>query len=340
MKKRVFRKKVVNENSRITNDTLSEHRREAIEKGKQFKYPLQYEKHKVVINTILIGVTVLFLLGGGLWWSLYKAQLDSKLLFKITRFIPLSVGKIDQSPILYSDYLAQYRVSLHYYQTKEVTVDNRQAIPDDVKQRFRRQAMENATLIALARKIANEKQITVTSQEMEADLDQKRTINNEQIAMTEFNRIVEDYYGLSASEYQTTFIENPLLIKKVAIAIDKPAEQLAKKIKQDLQSGQSMPALASKHQSKVDFFDSGLVKVNNSDGGRSALANTLEPGQVSEPFVLADATGYCFVQLVSRDKKDNINYLSLTIRLEELNNQLKALQEQGRIHHRIQLEGV
>lgn len=323
--------------NRITNDTIEEHRREALDRGKRFKYPLQYEKHKVVLNAVFIGLTVVALLGLGLWWSLYKAQSENVLLYKITRFLPLPAGRIDHTNIRYSDYLAQYRVSLHYYQTKEVTADNRQSIPDEVKQEFRSQALDNATLIALARQIAAEKGVAVSDQEEADDLAQKRTVNGEQMSIAEFDRVIEDYYGLSSSEYQTTFITNPLLIRKVSVAIDQKAASLAKTIEQKIAKDDALDLalLAEQHQDDVEVFESGLVRINNSDGGRSTVAASLSPGQISKPFVLGDSTGYCFIKLLSRDENGNINYQSLTVKFKELSHRLKVLRESHKVKYYI-----
>ena len=40
--------------TRITNDTVAEHREKVLAGGRKLKYPLQYTKRKLVRNTILI----------------------------------------------------------------------------------------------------------------------------------------------------------------------------------------------------------------------------------------------------------------------------------------------
>ena len=39
--------------SRITNETIAEHREQILAGGRRFKYPIQYTKHKLIINTAL-----------------------------------------------------------------------------------------------------------------------------------------------------------------------------------------------------------------------------------------------------------------------------------------------
>ena len=40
--------------AKITNTTLEEQRREILNKGKKFKYPVQYSKNRLVINTLML----------------------------------------------------------------------------------------------------------------------------------------------------------------------------------------------------------------------------------------------------------------------------------------------
>ena len=40
--------------SRITNETVAEHRERILAGGRRFKYPVQYARHRLVINTIII----------------------------------------------------------------------------------------------------------------------------------------------------------------------------------------------------------------------------------------------------------------------------------------------
>ena len=63
---------------RITNDTLAEHREKVLAGGRKFKYPVQYARHRLVRNTIIISVSALVLLMGLGWYTLYQAQNTSE----------------------------------------------------------------------------------------------------------------------------------------------------------------------------------------------------------------------------------------------------------------------
>lgn len=48
---------------RITNDTVAEHRERVLAGGRRHKYPVQYTKHRLVWNTIIISTFGLILAG-------------------------------------------------------------------------------------------------------------------------------------------------------------------------------------------------------------------------------------------------------------------------------------
>ncbi len=95
MKKVFMRKKKQAKSRRVTTDNLEEHREEVLANGRKFKYPFQYAKHKLVINTIIIGVVALALLVGFGWMQLYKLQNMGDIMYRFTKAIPLSVAKVD-----------------------------------------------------------------------------------------------------------------------------------------------------------------------------------------------------------------------------------------------------
>ena len=91
IKSRLTRKK----NVAITQQNIEESREEILAKGKKFKYPFQYAKHRLVINTILIAVVALgtFVVIG--WVQLYKAQNTGEVAYRFTKVLKLPThGKL------------------------------------------------------------------------------------------------------------------------------------------------------------------------------------------------------------------------------------------------------
>ena len=95
--------------TRITNDTVAEHREKIIRDGKKFRYPMQYVKKKKVINGFLIAFGSLIVLVFVGWFAFYKVADTSDVSLQISKTFKLPIGKIDGETILYSDYLLKYR---------------------------------------------------------------------------------------------------------------------------------------------------------------------------------------------------------------------------------------
>jgi predicted secreted protein len=77
MKKLSLRKRQVTEKSvpsRITNETVAEHRERILAGGRRFKYPMQYARHRLVFTTIVITLVAFLLLLLVGWWQLYSVQ--------------------------------------------------------------------------------------------------------------------------------------------------------------------------------------------------------------------------------------------------------------------------
>ena len=69
-------------------EKVEERREEVLAKGRKFKYPLQWTKHRVVVNTILIAIIIFAMLIVGGWLALYRLNMTNDLLFRVTEIIP------------------------------------------------------------------------------------------------------------------------------------------------------------------------------------------------------------------------------------------------------------
>ena len=80
----------------------------------------------------------------------------------------------------------------------------------------------------------------------------------------------------------------------------------------------------------------GLVDQMNVDGGRAAVAVTLEPGQISQRFVTTSGDGYCFVKLI--EKTDSaVDYTSIKVPFTALEQRLSTLRQEGKVKEYITL---
>ena len=319
--------------ARITTKTIEQHRREILDGAKKFKYPIQYEKHRLVINAILVGIAFVAVFFAVIAWRIYKADDTSGFLYKISQVIPFRAGEVEGQPILFSDYLAYYRSSWHYHQAKEQKNTNQQ-IEDKLKNEYRQRAFDNAVKIAYAKKLATERNISVSQSEIDQELQTKLTYADTKISQSSFDKIVKEYYGLSQWEYRQIFVHYPLLLKKVMVAVDQPATDLEQKITNTIKQATGKFEIASLRETYqaqgVEFIDSGVVKYKINDSGRSEVAAKLQVGQIAPSFISRNLDSYNIIQLIAKDE-ETLRYHVLKIPLNKFNEQLKTITDQQKI---------
>ncbi|MDB5163327.1 MAG: Peptidylprolyl isomerase [Candidatus Saccharibacteria bacterium] len=291
---------------RITTDTLAEHRQQVLAGGRKFKYPVQYARHKLVVNAIIIIIaTVIILLGVG-YWLLYQAQNTSDFMYRVTKVVPVPVAEVDGQQVRYSEYLMKFRSNLHYLVEKEqvdVTTEDGQRQVEFIKD----QAMHDAIADAFANKIAKDKDLKVTDAELETYLKQQRqSSDGNEVSESTYNAVILDYYGWSPDEYQQA-MKTKLLRQKVAYAVDQDAETVSKKVEASIAAGTvDLNVVATTinvdEQKSVIFWPAAWVPLDNQDGGLAAAALKLEIGQVSKAVKTTSGDGYYYVKLVDKNE--------------------------------------
>ncbi len=313
--------------SRITSETVVQHRERILAGGRRFKYPIQYTRHKLVINAIAVSVVALIIVLVVGWWQLYPAQNTSDFMYRITKVIPVPVAIIDGQPVLYSDYLMKYRSSINYLEQKEQvnfkTEDGKRQI-EYIKQ----QSMKDAIADAYASKLAKNLNISVSDSELEGFLKEQRQSSDGEISQQTYDAVILDYYGWSPTEYRHV-TEHKLLRQKVAYAMDKDALNIVDSVTNTLKkdSGTNLKTLAttisSKTGTKVIYGDSGWVPKTNQDGGLAIEANKLKKLQLSSVIKSTIGDGYYFVRLLDiNDTQVSYEYIQipLTAFTKDLNN--------------------
>ena len=320
------------ESARITTETIAQHRERILAGGRRFKYPVQYARHKLVFNAIIITIATLLALVGVGYWQLYHAQNTSDFMYRVTRVLPLPVAKIDGQSVPYSDYLMKYRSSIHYLESKErinLKTEDGKRQSDFVKS----QAMEDALADAFATKLAKTNNVTVSDAELQVFLKQQRKSTDGDVSEATYNSVILDYYGWSPQEYQHA-MKTKLLRQKVSFAIDQKAETTTKMVgvlitagNTDLQSVTEAVNVTAK--TKVVYGALGWVPKTNQDGGLAVAAAKLAKGQVSEAIKSTTGEGYYYLKLI--DSNDTqVNYEYIHIPLAEFASRLKIAKEQGK----------
>lgn len=327
--------------SRITNDTVAEHRERILSGGKRYKYPLQYTRHKLVINAVIIAVVALLTLGLLGWWQLYLAHNSSAFFFRITQIAPLPIGKVDGEYARYSDYLLNYRSTEHYLSNyDEIRLDS-----EDGKlqlQYKKREALDIALQDAFARKIADERDLSVGQDQVDTVLASLRNAANGQLSEETSEASSQRVLGLDRTDLET-LVRNSLLRSEAAFAIDDEATTRAEAVeKQIAEEDDDLEAAATamnkQTKDSVEYGISGLVSTSLSVGGiRAADVAKLERGDVSTVMRSVTSDGYYFVKLLEKNDTQ-VSFSYIRIPLTEFASQFAQLREDDKIDEYITID--
>ena len=339
LKKKILKKSNTQETqvAKITNTTLEEQRKEILNKGKKFKYPVQYSKNRLVGNALIIALVILITGSGLLWYQLYKAQNTGEFIYRFTTVIPFPVANVDGENALYRDYLMEYRANMQIANAKKDEIESANNVKA-LSVLNKNKAMKNAIANAYAQKKAREMGISVSDKEIDEAFDAQRKTQNTELTESALYKIAADNYGLSPSEYRRMFIELPLLRRKVTAEIDKNAATTRDEVVKYLNDNSNdFSKAAEQFGDKIEYNKPGKVRKTNIDGGRSKVASQLNVGEVSKPFISNAGDGYYIVKLI--EKSDNeISYESIKIKFTEFNSQLEKLEKEGKVKKYIKVD--
>ena len=325
---------------RITTDTLAEHREKVLAGGRKFKYPVQYQRHKLVINALIIGIAALLLAIAMVWYLLYVTKNTSDFMYRVTKVIPAPVAVVDGEPVQYSDYLMKYRSAAHYLIEKE-QIDANSADGKSQLSYVKSQAMDDAIADAYASKLARELDVTVTDADLEAFLKQQRQSSDGEVTEATYNAVIRDYYGWSPQEYREA-MKSKLLRQKVAYAVDAHAEDVSKGIEEKVKAGNTdLKAIATElnaaEEDAVTYMAAAWVPKNNQDGGLAQAAAKLSKGQVSTAIKATSGNGYYYVKIV--DSNDSqVQYEYIHVPLKEFDAKLTQVEKDKKLTQFIKIE--
>jgi hypothetical protein len=318
---------------RITNETVAEHRERILAGGRKFKYPHQYVRHKLVINAVLITLAVVAIATIIGWWQLYLVQNTSEFMYRVTRVLPVSVGSVDGEMMRYSDYLMRYR-------SQELWLRNQGQLglngnDEQIQLNFyKRKVIDGLEADTFAQKKARELKITVSSDEVQAAIDETRKTATGEISQTVYDASTMDTLGYSPDEYRH-ILSQSLLRQKVAYAVDTEATEARDKVaallaKEKDYSLEKIVDMLKKQDVNVEFGASGMVPSNNQDGGLSETALGLTKDAVSKPLQSTTGDGYYFVQRLAKTDRQ-VSYQFIHVPLTVFEKQFSQLKKQEKV---------
>lgn len=272
----------VEPNSRITNDTVAEHREQVLGQARKYIYPLRQSKHKLVkisISLFLVAVIVFFTY---CILALYKFKSTSPFIYKVTQVIPFPVARTGSDFVAYENYLFEINHYTHYYRTQQNLDFNSDAGRQQLAE-FKKRALDKVINDAYIKELAARKNVTVSDQEVDQRIavarDQSRLGANDE----EFRRVLKDQWNWSDQDFKRT-IKTLALSDKVASVYDTDAHDRAKAAFDQLKSGKDFATLAK------EVSEEPVSKANGGDYGFS-IAKTdpnVNPIVVDELYALKD----------------------------------------------------
>lgn len=309
---------------------MDERREEVLARGRKFKYPLQWTKHRVVVNTVLIIIIVLAILITSGWLALFKFGMTDEMLYRVTKILPIPVATVDGETVAFSDYLMFYRSSMTSIERQSADVDN-EANENDLRLQYKRSALSETEDFAYAKKLARELDITVTDEEVDKEFSRHLSIGGAERSEESFMKIVSDNFGLDKSEYKR-MLYLTLLKSKVEVEIDKTATELAAQVEALLTENYGDYAKVAEKLGDAIIYEEtgGMVPNQNIDGGRAAEAFKLEPGRESGRFISVSGDGYYFVKLIAKTDTE-VNFVSIKVPFTEFENRMNVLRDENKI---------
>lgn len=324
------------DNKKTEQEKVDERRAEVLAKGRKFKYPLQWTKHRVVINTALITIVVAAILVASGWLALYKFGMTDEFLYRITRFIPAPVANVDGENVAFSDYLMLYRSSMISIERQSGQADNENDL-DGLRSQYKRASLTEAEDYTYALKLAKELDITVTDEEVANEFARHLELGGVERSEESFLKIVRENFGFNKSEYERMLYLS-LIKSKVEAAIDENANKIASQVETMLGENEGdYQKVAEAFGSSIVYEETGgMVPTQNIDGGRAAKAFKLEPGAQSGRFVSNNGDGYYFVKLIEKTDTE-VNFVSIKVPFTTFNERFEALKDENKITEYIEI---
>jgi len=240
----------------ITTTTIAEHRDEVLSSARKYIYPLQHSKHKIVLISASIFIATLIVFFTYCTLALYRMQSTSGFLYRVTQVVPFPIARIGGQLVAYENYLFELRRYTHYYETQQkLDFENNQLDKTQLDE-FKKRALQRVIDFAYIKRIAKEKGISVSSQEIQDEIallqDQNRLGSGDQT----FEDVLKDFFGWSRGDFER-YLGQEILTQKVAAALDPETQEQANRALAELDAGAKFADVAKKYSDDVASKENG-----------------------------------------------------------------------------------
>jgi len=289
----------------ITDKTVEQHREEVLSSARKYIYPLQHSKHKIVLwtTTILLSLLVVFISYCTI--ALYRYQTTSAFMYRVTQIVPFPIARQGGTLVAYENYLFEVRRYMHFYERQQKLDFSSQSGKDQLAD-YKKRALQKVIDDAYVKKLAEKNKITVSNQEIEDEItllrNQGRLGNSDQVLET----VLEEFYGWSRNDLKRS-LKDQIIKRKLQAKLDTAATEKSNAAINELKAGAKFEDVAKKYSddpSKEKGGEYGFtINKANSDLPTQVLAALLQlkPGEYSAVV----NTGYSLEIVKVIDKKDD-----------------------------------
>jgi hypothetical protein len=265
---------------RITNETVAEHREEVLSSARKYIYPLQHSVRRIVAISASIFAVLLFGFFVYCLLALYRFDTTSIFIYRVTQVLPFPVAKACGQYVSYENYLFELRHYIHYYQTQQ-KVDFQSTSGRQQLAAFRKVALQAVINDACVKKLAAQNHVSVTSQELNAEITLLRSQNRLGSSNAVFEDVLKEFWGWSLDDFKRE-LKSQMLAQKVVSTLDTQTHKRAQDVLSLVNNGGDFAVLAQQ------FSEDPGTKASGGDYG-IAITKTnrdLPPQVVDELFKL------------------------------------------------------
>jgi hypothetical protein len=281
---------------RITNENVAEHREDVISGARKYIYPLQHSKHRIVLLSTSIFLTVILLFSVFSVLFLYRFQTTSAFMYQVTRVIPFPIARTGSTFVAYENYLFELNHYIHYYENQQQLSFDTEAGQAQLAS-YKERTINKVINDAYVKIIANESNLTVSS----AEVDEQIRIAREQNRLGSSDEIFEDvlreYWNWSVGDFRRS-LTTELLAQKVIRNNDPETEKMATEALARITAGEDFEVIAAEYSDDIGTKDNGgdfgFVSRSNRNVSQQTVdvLFNLAEGQSSGIVVVPYGTGY------------------------------------------------
>lgn len=324
---------------KVTNETVAEHREKTLSKGRAYKFPLQYSKHKIVVisSVLFIAAVISFFVYTTL--GLYKFKSDTSFLYGVTKVIPFPVARIGSGFVSYEDYLFELRHYVHYYQTQE-KVDFNSALGKQQLNSYKQRALQKVINDFYIKQLAKQHNISISNKELNDEITLLRNQNRLGSNEKGFEDVLRDNFGWDLADFKRS-LKQEMLAQKLIAALDTNTSARAQQAANLLASGAKFEDVAKKYSDDKFSKNNGgqygyLIDKSNRDLSAQITQAlfALKPGQTSSII----NTGYT-LEIVKNlgFQGGQVKAAHIVFSLQDINNYLNPQKDKEKAHLFIRL---